>query len=72
MKTSKMLCTFCTNVLSFPSKGGSRRKKMSTVRARIAKWGVDKLGLSMAEIAQHVGVTTSNIARAVVRLEKEG
>ena len=40
-------------------KGGSRRRKVSTVRARIAKRGVDELGLSMAEIARHVGVTTS-------------
>jgi len=28
--------------------------------------------LSMAEIARHVGVTTSSIARAVARLEEEG
>jgi len=26
----------------------------------------------MAEIARHVGVTTSSIARAVARLEEEG
>jgi hypothetical protein len=51
-------------------KGGSRRRKVSTVRARIAKRGVDELGLSMAEIARHVGVTTSSIARAVARLEE--
>ena len=53
-------------------KGGSRRRKVSTVRARIAKRGVDELGLSMAEIARHVGVTTSSIAKAVARLEEEG
>ena len=52
-------------------KGGSRRRKVSTVRARIAKRGVDELGLSMAEIARHVGVTTSSIAKAVARLEEE-
>jgi hypothetical protein len=53
-------------------KGGSRRRKVSTVRARIAKRGVEELGLSMAEIARAVGVTTSSIAKAVARLEKEG
>jgi len=53
-------------------KGGSRRRKVSTVRARIAKRGVEESGLSMAEIARHVGVTTSSIAKAIARLEKEG
>ena len=50
--------------------GGSRRRKVSGVRARIAKRGVDELGLSMAEIARHVGVSTSSIAKAVARLEE--
>ncbi len=52
-------------------KGGSRRRKVSTLRARIAKRGLDELGLSMAEIARHVGVTTSSIAKAVARLEEK-
>jgi REP element-mobilizing transposase RayT len=53
-------------------KGGSRRSKASLVRARIAKRGVDELGLSMAEIARHVGVNTSSVAKAVARLEEGG
>ena len=53
-------------------RGGSRRRKASTVRARIAKRGVDELGLSMAEIARHVGVNTSSIAKALARLEEGG
>ena len=53
-------------------KGGSRRRKVSALRATIAKRGVDELGLSMAEVARHVGVTTSSIAKAVARLEEEG
>ena len=53
-------------------KAGSRRRKVSTLRATIAKRGLDELGLSMAEIARHVGVTTSSIAKAVARLEEEG
>jgi len=53
-------------------RGGSRRRKASAVRGRKAKRGVDELGISMAEIARQVGVTTSSIAKAVVRLEEEG
>jgi len=45
---------------------------MSTVPARIAKGGGDGFGLSLAEIARHISVTTSGIAKAVARLEKEG
>ncbi len=51
-------------------KGGGRRRKVSTLRATIAKRGLDELGLSMAEIARHVGVTTSSIAKMVERLEE--
>ena len=51
-------------------KGGGRRRKVSTLRATIAKRGLDELGLSMAEIARHVGVTTSSIAKMVKRLEE--
>jgi len=53
-------------------KEDSRRSKMSTVPARIAKGHEDGFGLSMAEIARHVGVTTSGIAKAVAPLEEEG
>ena len=53
-------------------KGGSRRRKASALRGAIAKRAVDELGLSMAEIARHVGVTTSSIAKAVARLKEEG
>ena len=53
-------------------RGGSRRRKVSAVRGRVAKRGVDELGIAMAEIARQVGVSTSSIAKAVVRLEEEG
>ena len=53
-------------------KSGSRRRKVCVLRAAIGKRGLDELGLSMAEIARHVGVTTSSIARAVARKEEEG
>jgi DNA-binding MarR family transcriptional regulator len=52
-------------------KGGGRRRKVSALRATIARRGLDELGLSMAEIARHVGVTTSSIAKAIARLEEE-
>lgn len=47
--------------------GGSRRREVSALRIKIAKRGLDELGLSLAEIARHVGVSTSGIARAVKR-----
>ena len=53
-------------------KEDSRRGKRSAVPARIAKGPGDGFGLSMAEIAPHVGVTTSGIAKTVARLEEEG
>jgi hypothetical protein len=52
-------------------KGGGRRRKISALRATIAKRGLDELGLSLADIARHVGVTTSSIRKAVLRLEEE-
>ena len=53
-------------------KGGSRRRKVCGLRAAIAKRGLDELGWSLAEIARHVGVTTSSVARTVARIEEEG
>lgn len=52
-------------------RGGGRRRKISALRATIAKRALDELGLSLAEIARHVGVTTSSIRKAVLRLEEE-
>lgn len=51
-------------------KGDSRRRKVCVLRVQIAKRGLDVLGLSLAEIARHVGVSTSGIARAIKRLEE--
>lgn len=50
--------------------GGGRRRKVSRLRATIAKRGLDELGLSMAEIARHVGVTTSSIAKMAELFEE--
>jgi putative transposase len=51
--------------------GGGRRAKVSNVRAMIAYRATTELGLAGAEIARHLGVTTSSIARAVERIEKK-
>ena len=63
----------CTKERISPNelKGGGRRRMASALRATIAKRGLDELGLSMAEIARHVGVTTSSIAKAVARLQEQ-
>jgi putative transposase len=52
-------------------KGGGRRRRISGLRAKIAKRGLEELGLPFAEIARHVGVNTSSIRKAVLRLEEE-
>jgi REP element-mobilizing transposase RayT len=51
--------------------GGGRRTKVSKVRASIAMRGLNELGETMAEIARHVGVNTSSVARAVAKREQE-
>ncbi len=51
-------------------KGGSRRNKVSQARALIAYRSIEELGLSTAEIARQLGVTTSTITRAIARGEK--
>ncbi len=51
-------------------RGGGRRRKISALRATIAKRGRDELGLSLAEIARHVGVNTSSIRKAMLKLNE--
>jgi hypothetical protein len=48
---------------------GSRRSVVSRVRAVIANRCVGEMGLSAAEIARKLGVTTSSITRAVAKME---
>jgi len=48
---------------------GGRRSKISQARARIARRGMEEIGLSAAEIARCLGVATSSITRAI---EKQG
>jgi len=49
---------------------GSRRRKVSRVRAIIAHRCKEEIGNSGAEIARHLGVNTSSINRAVERAEQ--
>ncbi|MEW6326671.1 MAG: transposase [Thermodesulfobacteriota bacterium] len=49
---------------------GSRRRKVSQVRAVVAYRGKEELGLSAAEIARHLGVSTSSITRAIEKMER--
>jgi len=50
---------------------GSRRSLVSWVRAVIANRCVEEMGLSAAEIARQLGVTTSSITRAFARMGEE-
>jgi hypothetical protein len=51
-------------------KNGSKRMRVRTVREKIARRGVEELGLTSAEIARNLGVCTSTITRAIVRTER--
>jgi len=46
---------------------GSRRPKISKFRSRLAAELVEKYGVPLAEIARHVGVSTSAISKAIKR-----
>jgi len=49
---------------------GSRRSLVSEVRAAIAYRSKEELGLSCAEIARHLGVNTSSINRALMKMDQ--
>jgi len=49
---------------------GSRRRRIAAVRARLAVDLVTRLGLSLADRARQLGVSTSGIAKAVARAER--
>jgi len=50
---------------------GGRRRKISQARSAIAYKSATELGLSSAEIARHLGVSTSSISRSIERPEKD-
>ena len=49
---------------------GSRRRRIAAVRAHLAVHLVTQLGLSLADTARQLGVSTSGIAKAVARAER--
>jgi predicted transcriptional regulator len=48
---------------------GGRRRTVSCVRAEIAYRSREELGVSAAEIARHLGVSTSGIMKLIEKLE---
>jgi hypothetical protein len=57
------------NVTMAELKAGSRRKEVSGVRARIAIGLVKRHGVSLAEVARRVGVSTSGVAKILKRVK---
>jgi hypothetical protein len=51
-------------------KNGSKRVVVRTVREKIARRGVEEVGLAFAEIARNLGVCTSTVTRALTRSEQ--
>jgi hypothetical protein len=49
---------------------GSRRRRIAAVRRDLAVALVTRLGLSLAEAARQLGISTSGIAKAVARAER--
>ena len=50
---------------------GSRWSSVSNIRAVIAHRCAEEVGVSAAEIARHLGVTTSSITGAIARVEEQ-
>ena len=50
---------------------GSRRHPLPTVRARLAERAVEEWGLSLADAARELGVSTSAVAKALRRSVRE-
>jgi len=52
-------------------RNGGKRRKVSEVRTKISYQLSHEMGVPFAEIARHVGVCTSAVAKAVQSLESE-
>jgi len=67
---SDIIAEYCaqTGINGKLMRSGSRRKNISRARAVIAKRCTDELGLTLADIARALGVTTSAIQRALSKL----
>jgi REP element-mobilizing transposase RayT len=51
-------------------KSGSRRRKVSMVRSKLAKQLTEEWGLSLTETGRHLGVSPPAIAKAIDRIDK--
>jgi hypothetical protein len=51
---------------------GSRRHRIAAVRSSLALHLVTQLGLTLADVARQLGVSTSGIAKALARAEQPG
>jgi hypothetical protein len=52
-------------------RNGGKRKKVCRVRARIAYQLNHEMGIPLAEIARHVGVCTSAVAKAIENIDSQ-
>jgi len=52
-------------------KAGGRRRHASGVRAQIAIGLVETHGVSLAEVARHIGVSTSAVSKTITRANKQ-
>jgi REP element-mobilizing transposase RayT len=70
-KIDEFIAQICKseNVTMAELKAGSRRKEVSGVRARIAIGLVKRHGVSLAEVARRVGVSTSGVAKILKRMK---
>jgi REP element-mobilizing transposase RayT len=68
-KVDEFISTIChyENINIIEMRSGSRRKRVSKVRAQIAIGLIEKYGISMAEAARRLGVSTSAISKIVNR-----
>ena len=69
VEAGKIIVTACEKrgVSVEALRGGSRRGALPGLRAHLAKKPVENLGLTMAETARQLGVTTSAISRIFER-----
>ena len=69
IKAGKIILAACeeSGVSVEALRGGGRRGALPGLRAQLAKERVEKLGLTMAETARQLGVTTSAISRIFER-----
>jgi len=70
-KIEEFIAQICNseNVSMAELKAGSRRREVSGVRAQIAIGLVKRHGVSLAEVARRVGVSTSSVAKILKRVK---